>query len=270
MTGHAVVSREEWVGARRELLRKEKEWTRLRDELGVARRALPWVRVEKEYVFETPQGRVTLADLFAGRSQLVIYHFMMGPDWAWGCPSCSLIADGIDGATIHLAARDVTLMAVSRAPLAQIEPFRRRMGWRFPWASSFGSDFNFDYHVSFTPEQLASGAMDYNFERGGFPASEAPGASVFFKDEAGRVFHTYSSYARGLEPLVMTYHYLDLVPKGRDEDGLEFSMAWVRHHDNYGPEYVVGPGDQYAPPPVKPMSEGCPACAATTTIGVLS
>lgn len=264
-TGHPVVSSEEWLAARRELLRKEKELTRLRDELGAERRKLPWVRVEKEYVFEGPSGRLTLADLFGGRSQLVVYHFMFAPGWAWGCPSCSLLVDGIDGAAPHLAARDVTVAAVSRAPLAEIEPFKRRMGWRFPWVSSSGSDFNGDFHVSFTPEQLASGTAEYNFAPTGFPVEEAPGASVFFKDADGRVFHTYSTYARGGEPLIMAYHYLDLVPKGRDEEGLAFSMAWVRHHDRYGPGYAVDPAEHYAAPPtLATVSEGCPACSAAS------
>lgn len=262
MAGHPVVSSEEWLAARRQLLRKEKELTRLRDELSADRRKLPRVRVEKAYGFEGPDGRRTLADLFAGRSQLVVYHFMLGPGWSEGCPSCSLIADGIDGAVPHLAARDVAVAVVSRAPFAEIEPFRRRMGWRFPWVSSYGGDFNRDFHVSFTPEEIASGVAEYNFAPAGFPIDEGPGVSVFCKDADGDIYHTYSAYARGLEPLVMAYHYLDLVPKGRDEAGLKFSMAWVRHHDRYDAGYAVDPAASYAPPAKKDAPAACPACAS--------
>jgi predicted dithiol-disulfide oxidoreductase (DUF899 family) len=249
MTDHAVVSPKEWVAARKELLRKEKKLTRLRDELSRERQELPWEKVEKHYVFDGPNGKETLADLFGGKSQLIAYHFMFGPGWEQGCPSCSLIADHFDGSAIHLAHRDVTLLAVSRAPQPQIAAFKKRMGWRFKWVSSYGSDFNYDYRVSFTPEEMASGKVDYNYELAPFPVEEAPGFSVFFKDDTtGDVFHTYSSYARGTETLLGAYHYLDVVPKGRDEDGLAFTMAWVRHHDRYGDDYAVSAIAPYVPP----------------------
>jgi predicted dithiol-disulfide oxidoreductase (DUF899 family) len=241
-----IVSREEWLAARRQLLVKEKAHTRAQDALSAERRQLPMVQVEKDYVFDTPQGRRPLAGLFDGRSQLIVYHFMMGPDWAEGCPSCSLLADHIDASTVHLAQRDVSLVVVSRAPLAGIERFKRRMGWRFRWASSFGSDFNRDYHVSFTREELESGAPVYNFGTGSFPTDEAPGVSVFYRNPAGDVFHTYSAYARGAEPLLGVYQYLDLVPRGRDEAGLVFPMAWVRHHDRYAG--AAPAGDPSFPP----------------------
>jgi predicted dithiol-disulfide oxidoreductase (DUF899 family) len=228
-----VVSRDEWLAARKALLAKEKAFTRRRDELSAERRTLPWVRVEQQYVFDTVGGKETLADLFAGRSQLVVYHFMYGPDWGDGCKSCSFWADNFDGIVVHLAHRDVTMLAISRAPLATLAAFKRRMGWRFKWVSSYGNDFNRDFHVSFTPAELAQGAVDYNYERRKFPSDEAPGISVFAKDEQGGVFHTYSCYARGLDMLNGAYHYLDLVPKGRDEAGLPSSMAWLRHHDRY-------------------------------------
>jgi predicted dithiol-disulfide oxidoreductase (DUF899 family) len=229
-----VVSQAEWLEARKDLLAREKDFSRRRDALSAERRELPWVRVEKEYVFDSPGGKETLADLFAGRSQLVVYHFMFGPGWEQGCPSCSLLADHFDGAAVHLAQRDVTLVVVSRAPLPQIEAFKQRMGWRFKWVSSYGSAFNRDYHVSFTQEELANGKVYYNYGPSNFPSEEAPGTSVFYRDEAGAIFHTYSSYARGLDILIGAYNFLDLVPKGRDEDGLPHTMAWVRHHDRYG------------------------------------
>lgn len=251
MTAHAVVSPAEWLAARKELLEKEKEFTRLRDELSRQRRALPWEKVEKPYVFDGPEGTVTLADLFRGKSQLIVYHFMLGPGWEEGCPSCSFIADHFDGSTVHLAHRDVTLMAVSRAPFPQIAAFQKRMGWRFPWVSSYGNDFNYDYHVSFTKDEMASQKVYYNYDVQQFPSEEGPGISVFFKDQAtGEVFHTYSSYARGLDILVGAYNYLDLVPKGRDEDALAFTMAWVRHHDRYGDGYLVDLTRPYSPPKV--------------------
>ena len=245
---HNVVTREQWLEARTALLAKEKEFTRLRDELSRQRRALPWERVEKAYVFEGPRGRETLADLFRGRSQLIVYHFMFGPDWKEGCPSCSYLADHFDGTLAHLASRDVTLMVVSHAPVRQIEAFKTRMGWRFPWVSSHGNDFNYDYHVSFTKDEMARGQVYYNYGMQAFGAEEAPGMSVFYKDAAGDVFHTYSSFARGLDILVGTYNFLDHAPKGRDEDGLTFSMAWVRHHDRYDEGYVVDPRAEYRPP----------------------
>jgi predicted dithiol-disulfide oxidoreductase (DUF899 family) len=247
--GHPnVVTHVEWLAARREFLAKEKEFTRLRDELSRQRRTLPWEKVEKRYEFDSNNGKVALADLFAGRSQLIVYHFMFGPGWEQGCPSCSYVADHFDGSTIHLANRDTTLAVVSRAPIEQIEAFRKRMGWKFQWVSSFGSDFNFDYHVSFTPEERASGKVYYNYAVGEFPSEEGPGASVFAKDAAGEVFHTYSSYARGLDILMGTYNVLDLVPKGRDEDGLAFSMSWVRHHDRYAEGYLVDAAQKYEQP----------------------
>ncbi len=247
---HKVVSREQWLKARQALLAREKEFTRQRDALSRQRRELPWVKVEKEYVFDTPQGKRTLAELFDGRSQLLVYHFMLGPGWEEGCKCCSYLADHFDGARIHLAHRDVTFLVVSRAPLPQIEAFRKRMGWRFPWASSYGGDFNFDYHVSFTKDEMAEGQVYYNYGRQPFGSQEAPGASVFYKDGNGDVYHTYSTYARGLDILVGTYNFLDLVPKGRDEDGLAFSMAWVRHHDRYGDDYAVDPTAGYQHPKV--------------------
>ncbi|GGA60881.1 hypothetical protein GCM10011507_10530 [Edaphobacter acidisoli] len=231
--GHQVASSQEWLAARKALLAKEKEWTRMRDELSRMRRELPWERVEKNYVFEGPEGKVTLAELFGEKSQLVIYHFMFGPSWEQGCPSCSMVADGFDGAMVHVADRDVMLMAVSRATLPEIEAFRKRMGWKFKWVSSNGNDFNHDYHVSFTKEEVEKGSMYYNYAINPFPSEEGPGVSVFYKDESGEVFHTYSTFARGGEPLIGAYAYLDLAPKGRNEEGLSFPMAWVRHHDRY-------------------------------------
>jgi predicted dithiol-disulfide oxidoreductase (DUF899 family) len=231
---HQVVSQEEWLAARKQLLSREKEFTRLRDQLSAARRELPWVKVDKQYVFDGPNGKETLADLFNGRSQLIIYHFMFGPGWEQGCPSCSFVSDHIDGANWHLPQRDVTLLAVSRAPLPAIEAFRQRMGWGFKWVSSYGNDFNHDYHVSFTPDEMARGEVYYNYGMEQFPSEEAPGVSVFYKDPSGAIFHTYSAYARGLDMLIGAYNYLDLAPKGRDEADLPWTMAWVRHHDRYG------------------------------------
>jgi len=232
---HAVVSREEWLAARRALLAREKEATRLRDKLNAERLALPWVKVEKSYVFDTPGGKKSLADLFAGRSQLIVYHFMLGPGWAAGCPGCSFLADHLDGALPHLEHHDVTLTAVSRAPLAEIAAYKARMGWRFPWVSSHGSDFNFDYHVSFTPEDMADGKVIYNFAEidAAQAAPELPGLSAFYKDESGDVFHTYSSYARGPEELIGTLMILDRAPKGRNETTI---MDFVRRHDEYDAE----------------------------------
>lgn len=230
---HEVVSSQDWVLARKELLAKEKELTRLRDDLSRQRRELPWEKIEKNYVFDGPAGQETLADLFGGRSQLVVYHFMFGPDWPEGCPSCSMVADHLGGSVIHLAQRDVTLAVVSRARREQIEAFQQRMGWRFKWVSSFGTDFNRDYHVSFTPDELAPGNKPYNYGSSGFPSEEAPGVSVFYKDEDGEIFHTYSAYGRGVEELLGVYRFLDFTPKGRDEGDLPFPMAWVRHHDRY-------------------------------------
>ena len=234
MNHSKVVSRDEWLAARKQHLKKEKEFTRLRDKLSAERRELPWVKVEKNYVFDGPKGKETLADLFDGRSQLIVYHFMFGPEWEQGCPSCSFLSDHIDGGVVHLAHRDVTFVVVSRAPLPKIEAFKKRMDWRFKWVSSYGSDFNFDYHVSFTKDETTKGKVYYNYVMKEFPSDEGPGISVFYKDGTGDIFHTYSAYARGLDILVGAYNYLDLVPKGRDEAELPWTMAWVRHHDKYG------------------------------------
>ena len=243
----SVVSRDEWLTARKELLAKEKQLTRQRDALNAERRQLPWVKVDKIYVFEGPNGNETLADLFEGRGQLIVYHFMFGPEWNEGCPSCSFNMDHTDGALLHLAQRDVTFVAISRAPLSKIEAFKRRMGWRFNWVSSYGNDFNYDYHVSFRTDEMTRGKVYYNFEMSEFPSEEAPGITVFYKNRTGDIFHTYSSYARGTETVVGTYNYLDLVPKGRDEDGLAFTMSWVRHHDRYGDSYLADPSKPYWP-----------------------
>lgn len=228
-----VVTRDQWLQARKELLASEKELTRQRDRVSALRRDLPWVRVEKNYVFDGPGGRESLADLFAGRSQLIVYHFMFDPQWEAGCKSCSFLADHYNPSVIHLAQRDVTLVTVSRAPLDKIEAFRRRMGWSFKWVSSFNTDFNRDFHVSFTPEEKERGQVEYNYGVSRYFSSEGPGLSVFALD-TGAVYHTYSVYSRGLDILIGAYNLLDLVPKGRDEDGLPSSMAWVRHHDSYG------------------------------------
>jgi predicted dithiol-disulfide oxidoreductase (DUF899 family) len=233
MEAHKTVSRDEWIAARKAYLAEEKAFTRARDALSKKRRELPWVKVDRNYVFDGPSGKQSLADLFGGKSQLIVYHFMLGPGWEAGCPSCSLLADHFDGAVVHLAQRDVTFAVVSRAPLAEIEKFKRRMGWHFNWVSSFGNDFNFDYHVSATPEEKASGKAAYNYEITEFPSDERPGASVFFKNASGEIFHTYSTYGRGLDILIGAYNFLDLAPKGRDEAGLAYGMAWVRHHDRY-------------------------------------
>jgi predicted dithiol-disulfide oxidoreductase (DUF899 family)/uncharacterized damage-inducible protein DinB len=229
-----VVSPAEWLKARKELLAREKEFTRLRDELSRQRREMPWEKVEKSYVFEGPTGNVSLAELFKGRSQLVVYHFMFGPGWEQGCPSCSFLADNFDGARVHLEQRDAAFAVVSRATSPEIEAFKKRMGWRFPWVSSFGSDFNYDYKVSFHQEDLAAGKRPYNYGTVDFPSEEGPGLSVFYKDAEGNIFHTYSTYGRGLDILLTTYNLLDMTPKGRDEADMKpHAMAWVRHHDRY-------------------------------------
>jgi predicted dithiol-disulfide oxidoreductase (DUF899 family) len=236
-----VVSRAEWLAARKALLAKEKELTRHRDAVNAERRRLPMVKIEKDYVFDTPGGKKSLGELFADKSQLMVYHFMFGPDWEEGCRSCSLVSDHIDGANWHLPQRDVRLLAVSRAPLAKIEKFKKRMGWRFEWVSSLGSDFNFDYGVSFPQEDVAKEKVNYNYEMStAFGSEELPGLSVFYKDAASGLFHTYSTYARGLDMLVGAYNFLDLAPKGRQEDWEEPPgrsdgpfMHWVRHHDRY-------------------------------------
>ena len=233
ITEHPVVSHDEWLSARTAFLAKEKEFTRLRDDLNRERRELPWEKVEKQYVFDGPNGKVTLADLFEGRSQLVVYHFMFGPDWDEGCPNCSFWADSFDDNPIHLKHHDISFVAISHAPLDKIEAYKKRMGWTFKWVSSFHTDFNYDYNVSFTPEQVNNKAAFYNYGTG-YPADgEREGASVFFKDASGAIFHTYSTYARGIDLLNVTYNYIDLTPRGRDEDGPEGPQAWVRRHDEY-------------------------------------
>lgn len=233
MSNHAVVSPAEWTEARKALLAKEKQFTRLRDELSRERRALPWERVEKRYVFHGPDGQQTLADLFAGRHQLIVQHFMFDPSWEAACKSCSFWADGYNGFFAHIEQRDTSFVAVSMAPIEKLEAFKRRMGWTFPWVSSLGSDFNYDFQVSETPEETANGHSYYNYAIGKPFSSERPGTSVFYRDDDGSVFHTYSCYARGLDMMNGAYQYLDLTPKGRDEDALPFSMSWVRLHDQY-------------------------------------
>ena len=232
-TVNAVVSNEEWLDARKALLKQEKDLTRRQDELSRKRRELPWVKVETNYAFDGPEGSITLSDLFDGRTQLMTYHFMFGPEWAEGCPSCSMVADHMQGSLVHLTQRDTTLVMVSRAPTEKIEAFKKRMGWQVRWVSSHRNSFNRDFHVSFTKEEMANGEVYYNFGPNKFPSEEAPGISVFYKDATGSIFHTYSAYARGLEPLLGVYDLLDMTPKGRDEDQLRFTMEWVRHHDRY-------------------------------------
>ena len=234
-----VVSPAEWLAARTEFLAKEKEFTRMRDELSRLRRELPWEKVEKNYVFEGPNGKETLAQLFDGRSQLVVYHFMFGPGWKEGCPSCSFLADSFDAAVIHLAQRDTTFVVISRATLSELDGFKKRMGWKFKWVSSNGTDFNYDYQVTFPKEQATSGKPLYNF--GTIPpfGEETPGASVFIEKD-GEVFHSYSTYARGLDVFLPTYQWLDITAKGRDEAEMKpHAMAWVRHHDRYSEAKMV-------------------------------
>jgi predicted dithiol-disulfide oxidoreductase (DUF899 family) len=241
---HRVVSRDEWLAERKALLVHEKELTRLRDRIAGERRELPWVRVDKSYTFDAPEGRRVLAELFDGRRQLLVQHFMFGPGWEQGCPSCSFMADHTDGMNVHLAHRDVTFVAISRAPLAEIERFRKRMGWQFKWVSSHGSDFNYDFGVSFAAEEVAKGEIHYNYGRWPHAYEEWPGVSVFCKDEVGDVFHTYSTYGRGVEVMMGAYNMLDLTPKGRDERDVEYKMEWLRHHDRYEP----APGAKAARP----------------------
>lgn len=235
---HAVVSREAWLEARKTVLAREKELTRLRDKVNAERLALPWVKVDKPYDFDTPAGRRSLADLFDGRSQLLVYHFMFGPDWEAGCPGCSFFADHIDGMLPHLNNHDVTLVCVSRAPLDKIETYRRRMHWHFPWLSSFGSDFNFDYHVSFTPDELASGSVYYNYRETPRESAhdELPGLSSFYRNEQGEIFHTYSQYARGGEEGLGALMMLDVAPLGRNETG---TLSFVKRKDEYAPAPVA-------------------------------
>lgn len=232
MENRKLVTRAEWIEARKTLLAREKELTRLRDTISDERRALPWVRVDKDYAFESARGKATLADLFDGKSQLVVYHFMFAPDWQKGCKSCSFWADNFERSVVHLEHRDVRLVAVSRAPLSKLSAYAKRLGWTFDWVSSNGSDFNYDFGVSFSPAQLATGQVAYNFTKQKAWGEELPGISVFFKDADTTVFHTYSCYARGLDMMNATYQYLDLVPKGRDEGGE--AMGWLRIRDEYG------------------------------------
>ena len=246
---HSIVSPATWLTARLALLAREKALTRLRDELNAERRALPWVRVEKQYWFDAPQGRVTLTDLFAGRSQLIVKHFMMAPGQAHPCVGCSFEVDHVDGALVHLEHHDVSYVAVARAPLAEIEAYRQRMGWRFMWVSSHDSDFNYDFHASFTPTQMADGSAFYNYRGGPLALEDLSGRSVFYRNEHGEIFHTYSVFGRGAEDIVGTYMYLDLTPKGRNENGPAHNLTdWVRPHDRYGEGGSVSPIGRYQPP----------------------
>lgn len=234
---HKVVSRDEWLAARRDLLAKEKKLTRLRDELNAERRALPWVKVEKAYVFDTPEGKTTLSGLFGRNSQLIVHHFMFGPGWDAGCVGCSFAADHIEGALVHLERHDISMVRVSRAPLAEIETYWQRMGWRVPWVSSHDSEFNYDYHVSFSPEDIAARRAYYNYRVVDIEIEDLSGLSVFYKDRSGDVFHTYSTYARGDELVDTSYMLLDMTPKGRNENGPSYNlMDWVRRHDEYEAE----------------------------------
>ncbi len=250
MNPQRIVTRDEWLIERKQHLAKEKDLTRLRDEVSRQRRALPWVKIDKNYVFEGPNGPESLSDLFEGRNQLIVYHFMFGPEWAEGCPSCSFVSDHIGPTLIHLAHRDVTLRVVSRAPIDRLEAFRKRMGWPFKWVSSLANDFNFDFDVSFPPERVVDGKVTYNYTSfdaaAGMP-EEAHGISVFAKDDDGAIYHTYSSYARGADLLLGTYNFLDLVPKGRDEESFPFPMTWLRYHDRYD-GYELDPKAGYRTP----------------------
>ena len=250
MTNNRIATRDEWLVARKAHLAKEKELTRLRDQLSAERRELPWVRIDKPYVFEGPSGRETLSDLFDGRSQLIIQHFMFGPGWKEGCVGCSFSVDHIERALVHLEHHDVSYVAASRAPLPEIEAFKKRMGWRLKWVSSYGSDFNYDFHVSFKPDEIEKGEGYYNSELRKIGIEELSGRSVFYKDESGDIFHTYSSYGRGGDLMLGTYNILDLMPKGRNETGPNHNMTdWVRHHDRYdsGGGHVAATG-RYVPP----------------------
>lgn len=229
-----VVTHEEWLQYRKELLQEEKEFTKKREELSKKRRDLPWVKVEKEYSFDTENGTASLVDLFSDKSQLIVYHFMFDPSWEEGCKSCSFIADHYNKSKVHLENRDVSFATVSRAPLPKLLEFKKRMDWEFDWVSSLNSSFNYDFHVSFNQEEQEKGRGNYNYTEQGFLVPEAPGLSVFYKDDSGDVFHTYSCFSRGLDTYIGTYHYLDIVPKGRNEKDLTYPMEWVRHHDKYG------------------------------------
>ena len=237
MQNHQVVSREDWLVARMEHLAKEKEFTRLRDQLSAERRDLPWVRIEKAYLFDSGTGKQSLANLFGDKRQLIVYHFMFGPDWEEGCPSCSFWADNFNGIGVHLNHRDTVLVAISRAPVELLEAYRQRMGWSFPWLSSLQSDFNQDYQVSYPAEAAKQGETIYNYRNGEFSGQELPGISVFYRAEDGTIYHTYSAYARGLDMLNGAYHFLDLTPKGRDEANLSWSQAWLQRHDQYDTQH---------------------------------
>jgi predicted dithiol-disulfide oxidoreductase (DUF899 family) len=252
---HKIVTREDWLRARKELLVLEKQLTRQRDEVDRLRRELPWVKVEKNYVFDGPNGKETLADLFADRSQLIVSHFMFGPSWKEGCVGCSFRSDHVDGTLVHLEHHDVSLVTVSRAPLTEIQAFQQRMGWHFKWVSSHHTDFNYDYHVSFRQEEIATGKVEYNYAETDFLSEEMSGLSVFFKDESGDIFNTYSTYGRGDEMVDTTYMYLDLTPKGRDETGPRHNLTdWVRHHDRYDEEGSVDHRGRYV---AAPSTESC-------------
>lgn len=256
---HRITSREEWLEARIALLAKEKQLTRLRDELAAERRALPWVRVEKDYLFHAPDGRKSLADLFEGRSQLIVKHFMLGPGWGEGCVGCSFECDHVEGALVHLEHHDVSYVAVARAPLAEIEAFRQRMDWRFRWVSSHGSNFNYDFNVSFTEAEMAAGRAYYNYRMAEVPLDELSGFSVFYRGDDGATYHTYSAYARGAEEVLGAYMYLDLTPKGRNETGPNHDLTdWVRHHDRYDSGGRVAPTGRYVAP-----AEAGACCHAT-------
>ena len=242
-TGHRVVSRDEWLKERIALLAEEKALTRQRDAVASRVRDLPWVKVDKAYLFDSPAGRVSLADLFGDRSQVIVYHFMFDATWSQGCKSCSFIADHYNGIVVHLAHRDVSFVTVSKAPIEKIEGFRTRMGWTFPWVSGADTDFGRDYGVSFTDEELGSGDLLYNFTTRPYPIRELPGLSVFAKDEAGHVYHTYSQFARGLEDFLVAYRFIDLTPKGRDEAETG-GMGWLRHHDRYDGTPFVQPWEE--------------------------
>lgn len=229
---HKVLGQKEWLAARKRLLVKEKQFSKARDRLNAERRALPWVKVEKEYLFYSPKGKVTLADLFRGKSQLVVYHFMFAPGWGEGCAHCSFWADHFDSVNPHIGGRDTTLAVISHAPLKEIQPFKKRMGWQFTWVSSHGNDFNYDFNVSFTPEQLRTGKAIYNYGPLDMDMEEREGVSAFYRDHKGQIYHTYSSYARGIDLLNTTYNFLDLTAKGRDENP-EHSQDWVRFKDRY-------------------------------------
>ncbi len=240
---HRVVSQDAWLKERVALLAEEKRLMRERDELASKVRELPWVKVEKNYTFDSPTGKKSLADLFGSHSQLIVYHFMFDPTWSQGCKSCSFIADHYNGITVHLAHRDISLVTVSKAPVEKIEQFRKRMGWTFPWVSGGGNDFGRDFGVSFTDQELSDDNSVYNFNRKPYPIRELPGLSVFYKDEQGTIFHTYSTYARGLDNFLTAYHYMDVTPKGRDEAETP-GMGWLRHHDRYDGSPFVQPWDE--------------------------